>query len=65
MKATTMTALLAHWENERRRFMAKADACANAGQPALQHLRAASRCEARRNRLAHLAEKAAQPRSAA
>lgn len=65
MKATTMTALLTHWENERCRFMAKADACANAGQPALQHLRAASRCEARLNKLTRLADTAAQARSAA
>lgn len=65
MSALGMAQLMAHWECERRRFLDKAHAATNAGRPALSYLRFASRCEARLNKLVRMANKAAQPRSAA
>lgn len=64
MNALGMASVMAHWETQRRDSTAQAHTCADAGRPALQHLRNASRCEARLNKLARLAEKAARPRSA-
>lgn len=64
MNALGMATVMAHWEIQRRQSMAQAHACSTAGRPALQHLRAASRCEARLNKLARLADTAAQTRSA-
>lgn len=65
MNALGMATVMAHWEIQRRQSMTQAHACATAGRPALQHLRAASRCEARMNKLARLTDTAAQTRIAA
>lgn len=63
MNALGMASVMAHWEIQRRQSTAQARACADTGRPALQHLRSASRCEARLNKLARLTEKACHPRS--
>ena len=65
MSALGMAAVTAHWETRRCAALAAADSAASNGRPALQHLREASRCEARLNKLEHLTAKASQPRSAA
>lgn len=65
MSALGMASVMAHWEIQRRQSTAQAHACADAGRPALQHLRTASRCEARLNKLARLTAKASRPRIAA
>jgi hypothetical protein len=65
MNALGMARLMAHWESERQRFMRQAHEASAAGRPALPHLRTASRCEARVNKLVRLTNRAAQPRSAA
>ena len=65
MNTLGMATLMAHWESERQRFIRKAHEASTAGRPALQHLRTASRCEARLNKLVRLAQRASQPRSAA
>lgn len=65
MNALGMATVMAHWEVRRRSALAAADSAARHGGPALQHLREASRCEARLNKLVRLTRRAAQPRSAA
>lgn len=65
MNALGMATLTAHWESERRRMLDRAHSAMAAGQPALPHLRAASRAEAHVNHLTRLAHRASQPRSAA
>lgn len=65
MNTLGMATLMAHWEIERRRMLDKAHEASAAGRPALPHLRTASRCEARLNKLVRLTNRAAQPRSAA
>ena len=64
MNALGMANLMAHWEVRRRAALAAADSAARNGRPALQHLRTASRCEARLNKLVRLTQRASQPRSA-
>lgn len=65
MNALGMATLMAHWEVRRRSALAEADRAARNGRPALHHMRDASRCEARLNKLVRLTARASQPRSAA
>lgn len=65
MNTLGMAHLMAHWEVRRRAAVAAADSAARNGRPALHHMRDASRCEARLNKLVRLTQRASQPRSAA
>lgn len=65
MNPIALSNLLAHWESERRRFLDKAHEATKAGRPALTFLRTASQCEARRDKLVRLANRASLPRAAA
>jgi hypothetical protein len=65
MNALGMATLMAHWEVRRRSALAAADSATRSGRPALHHMRDASRCEARLNKLVRLTQRASQPRSAA
>lgn len=64
MNTLGMANLMAHWEVRRRTALAAADSAARNGRPALDHMRDASRCEARLNKLVRLTRRASQPRSA-
>lgn len=65
MNALGMATVMAHWEVRRRNALAAAESAAHHSGPALHHMRDASRCEARLNKLVRLTQRASQPRSAA
>lgn len=65
MNTLGMATVMAHWEVRRRSALAAADSAARNGRPALHHMREASRCEARLNKLVRLTQRASQHRSAA
>jgi hypothetical protein len=65
MNPLAIALLLGHWEAERLRALAMAHDRTRAGRPALQYLRFSSRCEARRDKLVRLVERASVPRCAA
>lgn len=65
MSQPAAVTVLTHWIERRRSLLAAAAFATRNGLPALQHLRAASRCEARLNKLVRLIERASFPRGAA
>ena len=64
MSTLGLVQVLSHWESRRQGAQHAALCNTIAGQPALSHLRQASRCQARLDKLIRLTERAAQPRGA-
>lgn len=63
--AAGLVQIAGHWEARRLRAIDRADAQANAGRSSLALLRESSQCEARRDKLVRLMDRASLPRGAA
>lgn len=64
-QAVGLVQIAGHWEACRLRAIDRADVQANAGRSSLDQLRESSRCEARRDKLIRLIDRALSPRRGA